>query len=353
MSFWNPERIALLQEVWAKSSHAQLVEHFPGATYNAIRKKAHRLGLPHRNVVIGSQGLPVTTLPAEVAEPEFDPAAALKQLEALGYELNKRQTITDRAFTVDTRRFAGDVVKIGVVSDTHLCSRHQQLTHLKTLYQRFYDEGIDTVLHAGDLVEGIRMYRGWELEVLHHGCDEQAAYAVEHYPSHPGMKTYLISGNHDASFRTNGGVNIVKRVCNRREDMIFLGDSGAYLDLPGGMKVYLQHGAKGVPYARSFRLQKAAENFPQNTFNDRNRRPDLYIVGHYHVTATLPDYQNIFSMKPGCFQSQTEFLRRLGLCPDVGGWILEYKLNPDCGGFDLAEISAKWIPFRETIPNDY
>lgn len=347
MSFWNPDRIALLKQVWAKSTHAELVEHFPGATYNAIRKKAHRLGLPHRNVVIGSQGLPVTTLPAEAKAEEFDEAAALKELTARGYELQKRQTITDRVFTIDTRRFTGDVVKIGVVSDTHLCSRHQQLTHLKSIYQRFHDEGIDTVLHAGDLLEGIRMYRGWELEVLFHGADEQAAYAVEHYPQHPGMKTFLISGNHDASFRTNGGVNIVKRVCNRREDLVFLGDSGAYLDLPGGMRAYLHHGAGGNAFQRSYKIQRAIENFAPEM------KPHLYIVGHYHITVTLPDYRNVYAMHPGCFQSQTEFLRRLGVGPDIGGWILEYRVNPDSAGFDLTGMKAEWIPFRKAIPNDY
>jgi len=349
VSFWNPDRIALLKQVWAKSTHAELVEHFPGATYNAIRKKAHRLGLPHRNVVIGSQGLPVTTLPAEAKAEEFDEAAALKQLQALGYTLNKtRLGPTDRVISLDTGRYDGELVKIGVVSDTHLCSRHQQLTHLKSIYRRFADEGISIVLHAGDLVEGTKVYRGWEHEVLAHGADGQAKYAIEHYPREPGITTYLISGNHDLKFMETAGVDVVARVCHSREDLVYLGEYGAFIDLPGNLRAYLHHGGPGgIGYARTYRLQRTVENFaPEN-------KPHLYICGHYHVTATIPDYRNVFAILPGCFASQSSYLRRLGVAPDVGGWILEYRTNPERKDFDLAEITPRWLPFRKTIPNDY
>lgn len=301
-------------------------------SYEALRKQARRHGLKRTH---------------GAADEPTSEAEMLKRLQALGYQLSKRQEITDRVFNLDLDRYRGEVVKIGVVSDTHLCSRHQQLTHLKTIYRRFKEEGIQIVLHAGDLVEGIRMYRGWELEVLHHGADEQAAYAYREYPREEGITTYLIAGNHDGSFVTNAGVNVVQRVCEARRDMVFLGNYGAYLDLPGGMRAYLHHGAGGVAYSRSYKIQRAVENFSPG------EKPKLYISGHYHIAVTLPDYRNCFAMHPGAFQSQTEFLRRLGVAPDVGGWILEYRTNPGAERFDLAEITARWLPFRKTIPNDY
>lgn len=271
----------------------------------------------------------------------------LKKLEALGYQLIKRQQITDHVFDLNTNRFTGENVKIGIVSDTHLCSKHQQLTHLKAIYRRFREEGISIVLHAGDLLEGRNMYRGWELEVLLHGADDQVAYAVANYPREEGITTYLINGNHDASFTVNAGVNVVKLVCDQRKDMVYLGSYGAYLDLPGGMRAYLHHGAGGVAYARSYKLQKAVENFSPGN------KPKLYISGHYHVAAILPDYRNVYAMHPGAFQSQTEFLRRLGVAPDVGGLILDYMVNPDSDKFDLAYIRSEWIPFRKEVARDY
>lgn len=340
---WSDEDVALLTAHYPASPREELMAKL-GRSWESIEHKGKRLGLKRQRFVGVQYAEPTPVIPADGSP---DPQTMLKQLEAMGFQLVKRPQITDKVFDLDNGRFDGELVRIGIVSDTHLCSKHQQLTYLKAIYKRFADEGINIVLHAGDLLEGVRMYRGWELEVLFHGADDQVAYAVANYPKEKGITTYLISGNHDLSFMTNSGVNVVKRVCSQRDDMVYLGEYGAYLDLPLGLRAYLHHGAGGVPYARSYRLQKAVENFPPGN------KPKLYCSGHYHVTATLPDYRNVFAMKPGCFQSQTEFLRRLGVAPDVGGWIMEYRVNPDTDRFDLTEISARWIPFRKEIANDY
>lgn len=334
MSYWTNELTDQLCAMWGNSEKSLIEETFlqHGLTWNAVRKKAKRLGL-NKNTY-------------KVVE-DFSEKDIVTRALQLGYELVKRPQITDKDFVIESDRYDGELVRIGVVSDTHLCSRHQQLTHLKTIYNRFADEGIEMVLHAGDLVEGIRMYRGWEQEVLFHGADKQAEYATKVYPSGKGIRTYIISGNHDASFSTNAGVNVVRRVCENRHDMVYLGSYGAYLSLPGGVRAYLHHGAGGVSYSRSYKIQKAVENFaPEN-------KPHIYISGHYHIACTLPDYRNVFAMHPGAFQSQTEFLRRLGVSPDVGGWILEYRVDHKKGYLDIVELNAKWIPFRKVIQHDY
>ena len=43
---------------------------------------------------------------------------------------------------------------IGFVSDTHLCSKEQQLHMLNTAYRYFYEHEISDVLHCGDVVDG-------------------------------------------------------------------------------------------------------------------------------------------------------------------------------------------------------
>lgn len=266
---WSKDEEVLLAALWPAAPRDEILQKI-GRSWVSIQRKAERSGLKRQRFQGTAHEPPMVQPTSDVQ----DTKTLLKQLESLGYQLIKRPQITDHVFNLDNGRFSGESVKIGVVSDTHLCSKHQQLTYLKAIYKRFADEGIKIVLHAGDLLEGIRMYRGWELEVLFHGADDQVAYAVANYPKEEGITTYLISGNHDLSFMTNSGVNVVKRVCDQRDDMVYLGEYGAYLDLPLGLRAYLHHGAGGVPYARSYKLQKAVENFPPGN------KPKLYISGH-------------------------------------------------------------------------
>jgi len=52
---------------------------------------------------------------------------------------------------IDLTPFYGRKLKFGFVSDTHLCSKHQQITFLKTAYKIFDREKVQFVIHCGDL----------------------------------------------------------------------------------------------------------------------------------------------------------------------------------------------------------
>ena len=333
MSLWNKKLEDQLKKVWADEPKHSLLAKFPDFTYDALRKKAMRLGL-HR----------AATQELRASSDE----QILKRVETLGYQVVKHPQVTDKVFDLSTERFRGDTVRIGIVSDTHLGSKHQQLTYLKQIYQYFAELDIKIVLHGADLLEGNGfLYRGQNFEMFVHGADEQVDYAINNYPRVKGIKTYIISGNHDLSFFSQSGVDVVKKVCQSREDMGYIGQYSGFINLPGNMLTYLLHGAGANSYARSYKLQKIVENFSSEN------KPKLFIMGHYHITNVLPNYRNVFSMLPGCFQSQTPFLTRLGLSPDVGGWVLEYCVNDYDIKNGLTRIKAEWIPFMNHIPNDY
>ena len=57
-------------------------------------------------------------------------------------------------FTADLTLFRGDTVRFAVVSDTHICSRQQQMSHLHSFYRLCSEREIDTVFNPGDLSEG-------------------------------------------------------------------------------------------------------------------------------------------------------------------------------------------------------
>ena len=138
------------------------------------------------------------------------------------------------------------IIRFGVVSDTHLGSKWQQLTHLNTLYDMFDQEGIDTVYHAGDVTEGVNMRRGHEFEVFAHGADAQVEYVAEKYPRRSGIVTKFITGNHDHSAIKYSGHDIGVAIANKRSDMVYLGRSQARVHLTPNCVLEIHHPLDGA-----------------------------------------------------------------------------------------------------------
>ena len=273
---------------------------------------------------------------------------AIKYLQTAGYQVQKREVKTDQHFIVDPSRFKGDTIKFAAIGDTHIGSKYQQMGWLTSFYCYCFEKDINLILHAGDVVAGNdKVYKGQEYELFIHGADAQLEYIVENYPRFEGIETKVIAGNHDESFWKDGGYNLVKRFAEKRPDIEYLGLYGAYLDLKG-IKVYLAHGDGGNAYARSYKMQKRIEQFsPQE-------KPDVYILGHYHTVSEIPMYRNVLGIQVGCFEAQTPYLKRKGLYPEIGGHIIELKVNStDRGEPGIISIKREFIPFYVPVKNDY
>lgn len=270
-------------------------------------------------------------------------AQLLREVESRGFFASKLPpTVSGKIFHFDTKKLRGSVRQFAVVSCTQIGSKYQQLTHLHTFYKLCKKRGINLVLHCGDLVDGSKVYRGQEYELFLHGADEQRDYVIKHYPKIEGIETKVILGNHDESFWKTDGYNIVNAICDKRDDMEYLGDYLAFIKIEN-IKIALMHGAGGASYARSYRLQKIVEQLSPEV------KPHMLFLGHYHIQCHVPAYRNVESFMMGCFQSQTPFLTRLGLAPNIGGLIVEMRTD-DSG---LLGIKTEWIPFYVPIKNDY
>ena len=273
---------------------------------------------------------------------------AIEFLSEKGYKLEKPSPVkVARKIKVDTSVFKGkEEVEIAVISCTQLGNKWQQITHLKQFYQFVQDRGIKIVLHAGDLVDGEKVYTGHEYEIFLHGEKAQREYVVSEYPKMEGVTTYVIAGNHDYSFWKRSGVDIVENICKDRKDLIYCGAYGAYPKI-GNLNIFLHHGDGGNAYARSYKMQKKIEQFSPET------KPDIYFLGHYHTNNLLPAYRNVYGIQLGCFESQTPYLVRKGLCPEVGGWIVKFILNDKGRKSNTARFQFEYIPFFKMIENDY
>jgi len=202
------------------------------------------------------------------------------------------------------------------------------------------------VLHCGDLVDGSGyIYRGQRYEMHLQGFTEQRDFVVEAYPN-VGIPTKIISGNHDDSFATSAGVDICQEIVKERPDMDYLGRYQAYIGLQqGSTRVLLHHGEGGCAYAASYKGQKYIETFTSET------KPQVYCLGHYHMFIQM-FRRNIHFLQLGCFQSQTPYLARKMLAPEIGAWIVEYSLDP-ADGWSLNTVRVSLVPFYRPIEDDY
>ena len=221
--------------------------------------------------------------------------------------------------------------KLGLVSDTHLCSVADRLDLLGKAYDDFKRQGVKTVLHAGDLLDGWSVYRGHEQFIKEAGGANQARYAIKNYPMREGLKTYFVSGNHDNRSFEHDGVDICSLIVNGfdhhdgthtdgRKDMVYLGQYSRTLLFPGDATVQLLHPRGGNAYARSYPQQKRAREMKSET------RPNLQVSGHYHTYCwVIEDITSMLSLSG--MQDETEFFVRQGYSRQIGYCVAEYAIE--------------------------
>lgn len=267
----------------------------------------------------------------------------IQQMHQRGYYVSKAPLSQDERFEVDLKAFDGDVRKIAFVSDTHMGSQYQQLSHLHTCYAEFRKRGIKDVFHAGDLCEGNgKLYKGQAYEMFLHGADPQASYVIENYPKEKGITTYVIGGSHDYSYHKTDGHDIIADIASDREDFKYLGMQAAYADIDN-ISLHLIHPDGGTAYALSYRLQKIIEQYtPQN-------KPHIVASGHFHRCNHIPGYRNVEGITLPCFQSQTPFLKAKGIQPVVGCLFVDLKYGKE----GIVSFKTEWKFFYKPVKDDY
>lgn len=233
--------------------------------------------------------------------------------------------------------------KFGVVSDTHLNSKEQQLTHLNRMYDLFEAEGVSDVYHAGDITAGEGMFTGQIYEIFNVGFDNQANYIIKKYPQRRGITTHFITGNHDLSYYKSRGVDIGEKIALKRPDLNYLGKWAAWVKLGENTTMYILHPDSGPAYAISYRPQKIAAGFIGG------EKPNIMILGHWHQCEYLFE-RNIHIVQAGCFESQSAYLKRKGIMPKIGGWIIEIHIDKNGS---VSRFKPEFITFFEPVKDDY
>lgn len=158
-----------------------------------LRSDAIRYILKHRN------GFFISDLARKLA---IDPSNALKVVQHLshhdGYNLVQKNNMWELISELPPMKplnlkvLLGKEFSFGIVSDPHLCSKYARLDVLEAAYDFYAKEGVDTVLNAGNIIDGEFRFNRYEL--LAHGAHDQSLYVADHYPQRDGVKTYFVTG---------------------------------------------------------------------------------------------------------------------------------------------------------------
>jgi len=211
--------------------------------------------------------------------------------------------------------------QIGIIGDTHAGSICERLDALECYYANAKARGVTDIVHAGDILDGDRVYRGQEYELHKRGWHEQSKHVTESYPRAKGITTHFITGNHDASFKRQVGINVGEELAHRRPDWHYIGEDTGNVSLftAEGLefRIGLIHPDGGSAYALSYKPQKIVESLAGGS------KPHMLCIGHFHKMEFIPSYRNVSILQVGTFQDQTPFMARRGLQAHVGGWFIE------------------------------
>lgn len=239
-------------------------------------------------------------------------------------------------------------ITIAVASDIHAGSGAQQLTALGTFLRTAYDRGVRDVFVPGDITAGHNVYRGQVYDQFATGGSPQIRIADFALPAMPGLTYHVIGGNHDYSFIKASGFDVVRELCDRRDDMCYYGYDIGDVPLLENFVVRMWHPSGGVPYAASYRLQKGMEQFAyselvQAVEERADPRLRLVLSGHLHIMLGPLKLGTIYGLQSGCFEGQTNYLKRKGLFPAVGGWIIHLSIAEN--GM-IRRLQPEWLDYR-------
>ena len=240
--------------------------------------------------------------------------------------------------------FGDDWLRFGIVADTHLVSKYERLDVLNALYDVFQKEGIKTVLHGGNWIDGEARFNKYDIIVS--GVENQIKYFIENYPKREGIVTKIISGDdHEGWYVQREGLNIGKVMQDRarqagRKDLIDLGYMERDLVFKKGngkSTIRVMHAGGGTTYAISYTSQKYVESL------QGGEKPAFAIVGHFHK-YDHSYLREVNIVQPGATQDQTPFMRKKRIQSMVGGCIIEIKQD-NRGVFIRNRV--EWMPFYD------
>lgn len=284
------------------------------------------------------------------------------ELEEEGYDIEVEDHTVNRTFVpppgfqqhLFSRVKKSKTIKFGLFSDSHYGNIHSRQDVIEAAYDHFAAEGIETVYHCGNLIDGY--HQRINHNELHPDCfdlEGQLARVAELLPKKKGITTnYLAAEDHEGWWHRSAGLNIGRLMQQyfhhtyNRKDLVCVGfgECDIELRIPGMKKatrgpiMRLSHPGGGSSYAYSYKTQKQVEAY------QGGEKPQLLLVGHYHKYDSNY-HREVFNVQLGCTEDQTWFMRKHNLAAHVGYIIAEVKINTADG--TIESFKHEWVPWYD------
>jgi len=243
----------------------------------------------------------------------------------------------------------------GIASDLHIGSKECQLTALNEFCEICRKKGVKHIFVPGDVLAGHNVFPGQQFELYALSAEEQEESAIVNIPT--GFDWYLLGGNHDYSFiKRGGGHNPLLVLDNAREDLHYVGFDEVDIPILRGVDAKLWHPSGGVPYSISYRVQKAIEQLAYRelakvVWNQKDKPTVRFLFsGHLHIQFQAM-FGSIFGAQCGTFEAQGSYLKRKGLHPLIGGYIIQANIRKRDG--IIMNFDAKYYMFPDVIEDDW
>ena len=133
------------------------------------------------------------------------------------------------------------------------------------------------------------------------------------------MKTYFITGKTDSKHLKIEKVNIGKRIAERREDMIYLGDSSCDIKVDN-VDMQVLSCQLGKTYTVSYRPQQQIDSYRSED------KPDILLYGGLLQMEKF-NYRNVNCISAPSVVATTKEMREKRYSNTIGAWYVTIKTN--------------------------
>jgi hypothetical protein len=214
--------------------------------------------------------------------------------------------------------------EVAIVSDTHFGSIYQQKTIFDNFINDCKDRNISTLVHCGDVVDGLMPQKYHSEERFLNTTSEFEQYVQKYYPS--GFDTNIITaGNHEKTLsKEDWHYDFCKEIAIRRSDLTYI-PKGTPIVGPGNVIFNVHHGGGSCASPGQNRTRRM-RNCTLRLMSE-GQFGHIFIQGHCHSVAYIPSYMNVAIIGVGCFQAPNDYLIKSYGGADVCGLILGYCIN--------------------------